>query len=40
VLAERRVLACAPLAEIERLEHPWVRQYFHGPRGRAARREV
>lgn len=40
VLGEGRVLACAPLAEVERLEHPWVRQYFHGPRGRAARREV
>jgi phospholipid/cholesterol/gamma-HCH transport system ATP-binding protein len=40
VLADRRVLACAPLAEVERLDHPWVRQYFHGPRGRAARREA
>jgi len=40
VLGEGRVLACAPLAEVERHEHPWVRQYFHGPRGRAARREV
>jgi len=40
VLGEGRVLACAPLAEVERIEHPWVRQYFHGPRGRAARREV
>jgi len=40
VLAERKVLACAPLAEVERLEHPWVRDYFHGPRGRAARHET
>lgn len=37
VLADRRVIACAPLAEVERLEHPWVQEYFHGPRARAAR---
>lgn len=39
VLADRKVLACAPIATIERLDHPWVRDYFHGPRGRAARHE-
>jgi len=39
VLAEKRVIAAAPLAEIEQLDHPWVRSYFHGPRARAARRE-
>lgn len=38
VLAEKRVLACGPVAEIERLEHPWIREYFRGPRARAARR--
>ena len=37
VLADKRVIACAPLPEIERLEHPWVREYFHGPRARAAK---
>ncbi|WP_052101538.1 ABC transporter ATP-binding protein [Novilysobacter arseniciresistens] len=37
VLADRRVIACAPLAEVEQLDHPWVREYFHGPRARAAR---
>lgn len=36
VLADRRVVAVAPLAQIERLEHPWVQEYFNGPRGRAA----
>nr|WP_255516496.1 ATP-binding cassette domain-containing protein [Luteimonas suaedae] len=36
VLADRRVLATAPLAEVERLDHPWVQEYFHGPRARAA----
>jgi phospholipid/cholesterol/gamma-HCH transport system ATP-binding protein len=37
VLADRRVIACAPREEIESLDHPWVREYFHGPRARAAR---
>ena len=37
VLADRRVLATAPVAELERLDHPWVQAYFNGPRGRAAR---
>jgi len=38
VIGERRVLTVGPLAEVEQLDHPWVQQYFHGPRGRAARR--
>ena len=37
VLADRRVVVNAPLAEVERFEHPWVQEYFHGPRARAAR---
>jgi phospholipid/cholesterol/gamma-HCH transport system ATP-binding protein len=36
VLADKRVLINAPLAEVERFDHPWVQEYFHGPRGRAA----
>ena len=36
VLADRRILAVAPIAELEQLEHPWVQDYFNGPRGRAA----
>ena len=40
VLAERRVIANAPLSEIESLDHPWVREYFHGPRARAVRRHA
>ncbi|MDV5981369.1 MAG: ABC transporter ATP-binding protein, partial [Lysobacter sp.] len=36
VLADRKVIACAPLAEVEQLDHPWVQEYFHGPRARAA----
>ena len=37
VLAEKRVIVNAPLAEVERFDHPWVQDYFNGPRGRAAR---
>ena len=36
VLAEKRILAVAPVAELEQLEHEWVQSYFNGPRGRAA----
>ena len=37
VLADRKVIAVAPVAELETLDHPWVQEYFNGPRGRAAR---
>ena len=37
VLADRKVVVYAPLAEVERFDHPWVQEYFHGPRARAAR---
>lgn len=37
VLADHKVVANATLPEIERLDHPWIREYFHGPRARAAR---
>ena len=36
VLADKRVLIAAPLPEVEAFDHPWVQDYFHGPRGRAA----
>jgi phospholipid/cholesterol/gamma-HCH transport system ATP-binding protein len=36
VLADRKVLVAAPLSEVEKFDHPWVQEYFHGPRGRAA----
>jgi phospholipid/cholesterol/gamma-HCH transport system ATP-binding protein len=36
VLAERKVVVNAPLAEVERFDQPWVQEYFHGPRARAA----
>ena len=36
VLADRKVLAVGTIADMLRVEHPWVREYFHGPRARAA----
>ncbi|WP_454887524.1 ABC transporter ATP-binding protein [Sphingomonas oryzagri] len=36
VLADRKVVAVAPVAELETSNHPWIRDYFQGPRGRAA----
>ncbi len=37
VLADKHVVATAPVRELERSDHPWIREYFLGPRGRAAR---
>ncbi|MBM3534883.1 MAG: ATP-binding cassette domain-containing protein [Alphaproteobacteria bacterium] len=37
VLADKKVLVTAPIAELERHPHPWIQEYFHGPRGRAAK---
>lgn len=36
VIAEHKVIAVAPVAELETSQHPWIRDYFQGPRGRAA----
>jgi len=36
VLAEKRVLAIGTMADMLKVDHPWVREYFHGPRSRAA----
>ena len=36
VLADKKVVVNAPLAEVEKFDHPWVQEYFHGPRARAA----
>ncbi len=36
VLAEKRVIVVGTMAEMLRFNHPWVREYFHGPRARAA----
>lgn len=36
VLADKRVAAVAPLEALMRNPHPWIQEYFHGPRGRTA----
>jgi len=36
VLGDRRVLALGPLEELRQHTHPWIQEYFSGPRGRAA----
>lgn len=36
VLAEKHVLAVGTIPELRALSHPWVQDYFSGPRGRAA----
>jgi phospholipid/cholesterol/gamma-HCH transport system ATP-binding protein len=37
VLAEKRVLVTGTMEDMARVDHPWVKAYFHGPRARAAR---
>ncbi len=36
VLADKQVVANASVADLEKSDHPWIREYFLGPRGRAA----
>ena len=36
VIAEKKIVAMAPVRELERSDHPWIKSYFHGARGRAA----
>jgi phospholipid/cholesterol/gamma-HCH transport system ATP-binding protein len=36
VIADRKVLVNAPIDEVAVFDHPWIQEYFHGPRGRAA----
>lgn len=38
VLSRKRVLAVDTLDQIEKIDDPWIHEYFHGPRGRAANR--
>ena len=35
VLAEKRVIAIGSLDEVRKTPHPWIQEYFSGPRGRA-----
>jgi len=36
VLSQKRVLVAAPIAKVAATPDPWIHEYFHGPRGRAA----
>ncbi len=38
VLSQKRVLAVDALERVQDIDDPWIREYFHGPRGRAANR--
>jgi phospholipid/cholesterol/gamma-HCH transport system ATP-binding protein len=37
VLADRKVIAVGTIPELLATDHPWIQEYFNGPRGRAAR---
>ncbi len=39
-LGEQRVIGYAPMRDLTRAEHPLIRAYFEGPRGRAAREQA
>ena len=36
VLADKKVVAIGTIEELVALDHPWIQEYFNGPRGRAA----
>jgi phospholipid/cholesterol/gamma-HCH transport system ATP-binding protein len=36
VLADKRVIAVGTIEELLATDHPWIQEYFNGPRGRAA----
>jgi len=36
VIADKRVIAVGTIPELLALDHPWIQEYFKGPRGRAA----
>jgi phospholipid/cholesterol/gamma-HCH transport system ATP-binding protein len=36
VLADQKVIAVGTIDELLALDHPWIQDYFNGPRGRAA----
>jgi len=40
VLGEKRVIAVGTMDELRQAEHPWIQEYFGGPRGRAVAAEV
>ena len=40
VLAEKRVLVVGTMQDMSQFSHPWVYEYFHGPRSRAAQASI
>jgi phospholipid/cholesterol/gamma-HCH transport system ATP-binding protein len=36
VIADKKVVAVGTIEELVALDHPWIQEYFNGPRGRAA----
>ena len=36
VIADQKVVAVGTIEELLALDHPWIQEYFNGPRGRAA----
>ncbi len=36
VIADKKVVAVGTISELEKSTHPWIQEYFLGPRGRAA----
>jgi phospholipid/cholesterol/gamma-HCH transport system ATP-binding protein len=36
VIADRKIIAVGTIPELLALDHPWIQEYFRGPRGRAA----
>ena len=36
VLADKRVIEVGTIPELLQIDHPWIQEYFNGPRGRAA----
>ena len=36
VIADKKVIAVGTIDELKALDHPWIQEYFNGPRGRAA----
>src|SRR3546814_7501467 len=39
VIADKRVIAVGTIDELLATDHPWIQEYFNGPRSRAARSE-
>jgi phospholipid/cholesterol/gamma-HCH transport system ATP-binding protein len=37
VLADKKVIAIGTIPELLATDHPWIQEYFNGPRGRAAK---